>query len=141
MFWFCLLLSSVAGGALFCCWLICRSHLNCRQTRSAQAGAELSKDSLLISRTASACCSILVSLEDHKSQLRNRLAMLDEMIEKSDREIERLHEQLARMNQLRSDPLNQTSREMLSLLRAGGYDEQDIEHLTLRARDELEDAA
>lgn len=141
MLWFCLLFTCIAGGVLFSCCLTCRSHLKCRQTRTDQTGTELSENSLLISRTASTCCSILASLEDHKSHLRNRLTMLDEMIEKSDREIERLHGQLARMNQLRCHPLNQTSREMLSLLRAGGYDEQDIEHLTLRDRDELEEAA
>lgn len=140
MLWCCLLIS-FAGGALFCGSLFCRSLSKCRRNRPVRAGTELSHNSLLISQTAAECCSILGSLEDHKSQLRNRLTMLDEMIEKSDREIERLQEQLVRMHQLRSHPLNQTSRDMLDLLRAGGYEEDDIRHLTLRDRDELEDAA
>lgn len=141
MLWFCLLLSSIAGGALLGCRLICQSHLKHRQPPSAPAAAELSDNSILISRTAAECCSMLVSLEDHKTRLRNQLCMLDEMIEKSDREIERLQEQLVRMNQFGGHPLNRTSRDMLNLLRAGGYDDDDIEHLTLRGRDELEDAA
>ncbi len=141
MLWFCLLLSSIAGGSLFACWLICQSHVKCCEDRSVHSAAGLSRNSILISQTASECCSMLASLEDHKTQLNNRLAMLDEMIEKSDREIQRLHEQLVRMDQLLGHPLSDTGRDMLTLLRAGGFDEEDIQHLTLRNRNELEDAA
>jgi len=141
MVWFSLLLSSIAGGALLVCWLVCRAHCQCCHDRSVHSGGDVSKNSILISRAASECCSMLISLEDHKTQLYNRLAMLDEMIDKSDREIERLQEQLVRMNQLCSHPLNESGRDMLTLLRAGGFDEDDIQHLPLRGRDELEDAA
>lgn len=140
MVWFCLL-SLIASSSLLICWFVCQSHLACRQSRETPSGTLRSENSILVSQTASECCSLLVSLEDHKQQLRNRLHMLDEMIEKSDREIESLCEQLARMNRLCSHPLDSTGRDMLSLLRAGGYDQTEIQHLTLRERDELEDAA
>lgn len=140
MVWFCLL-SLLTCSSLLICWYICKSHLACQQSREASEGIQLSGNSILLSQTASECCSLLASLEDHKTQLRNRLLMLDEMIEKSDREIESLFEQLSRINQFRNQPLDPTGRDMITLLRAGGYDENEIRHLTLRDNDELEDAA
>ena len=136
MFWFCLI-TAIAGSTLLSCWLICQSHHTSRQANTAES----TENSILLSQTASECCSMLVSLEDHKMQLRNRLSMLDEMIEKSDLEIDRLHEQLTRMNRLRSHPLDTTGRDMVDFLRAGGYNQGEIQHLTLRDHEELDDAA
>ena len=79
-----------------------------------------------LGETVSACQQVLDSLETQKSQLSNRLEMLDEMIVKSDREIFRLQEQLSRMEELKTSPINETDMAMLNLLQAGGYDTVEI---------------
>ena len=140
MGWFCLL-SLMTVATLLLCWSLCRTHLAYRQARNQTEGIHLCANSMLISQTAAECSSLLDSLEDHKQQLHMRLLMLDEMIEKSDREIECLYEQLSRINQNCNQPLNRTGHDMISLLRAGGYDENEIRHLTLRNTDEWKDAA
>ena len=60
-----------------------------------QAGVNQPKD-LSLSDAAQNCTEMLESIEHQKRQLQNRLDMLEELIEKSDREIIRLHDQLSR---------------------------------------------
>jgi len=91
--------------------------------------------------TAKSCEEILQSFETQKQQLHHRLEMLDELIEKSDREIVRMQEQLGRMDNIRAVALTDTDHEMLSLLQAGGYDTGEIARLTQRDMGEIDRAA
>jgi len=111
----------------------------CKTGNDSSAPKSREKPALL--ETAKECHQVLQSLEEQKIQFHHRLAMLDEMIEKSDREIVRMQEQLGRMDAIKSSPLSETDHEMLNLLHAGGYDAAEIARLTQRSIDDLDQSA
>jgi len=79
-----------------------------------------------LNRSMTACQEAFRTLEEQRAQLHYRLQTLDEMIEKSDREILKLHDQLSRMENIRRAEHTETDLAMLSFLQAGGYDREEI---------------
>jgi hypothetical protein len=70
------------------------------------------------------CEDVLREIESQKRRLENRSAMMEELIERADRQIEELQERVAALGRRRT--LSETERQMLTLLRAGGFDRQEI---------------
>lgn len=140
MFWVFIL--TLLGGAIWIVVVLLGAPCfdkQCSVGNDSSTEHDIEMPSLL--ETASECHQALQSLEEQKLQLHNRLAMLDEMIEKSDREIIRMQEQLGRMNIISSTQLTETDYDMLNLLNAGGYDAAEIARLTHLNIEDLDQSA
>lgn len=111
----------LAGGLILLALLPCSSR-GCRTERSLPRAD---------ARGASPVDELLATWESSRRQMRHRLDMLDEMIEKADREIDAMQRRLAAVripSTSRVDP--DARRAMLNLLRAGGFSSGEIASLT-----------
>jgi hypothetical protein len=87
----------------------------------------------------SSCEAVFRQIAEQKRHLENRVSMMNELIERADRQIEEMHERIAAIGERRE--LTDTERQMLDLLRAGGFDREEISRFSRRSDDELTDAA
>ena len=87
----------------------------------------------------SSCEAVFRQIAEQKRYLENRVSMMNELIDRADRQIEDMHERIASIGERRE--LTETERQMLDLLRAGGFDREDISKFARRSDDELTDAA
>ena len=87
----------------------------------------------------SSCELVFRQIEQQKRNLENRASMMDELIERADRQIEAMHERIAVIGNRR--PLTDIEQQMFDLLHAGGFDREEISQFTHRCEDELDSAA
>lgn len=131
------MLIGLAAGLLVVLWFVPCSRGGC--VVGAGDGDGVAGDEVRGGKHAAAVEALTESLETTRRQMRNRLEMLDEMIEKADREIDAMQQRLAGVHahrDARRKPLGK-QRAMIDLLQAGGFSLEEIGDLTGRSVEEL----